>query len=69
MVRRLSPWLGLLVMVASLVWLQLYPDTWMPPAPSTKAPTPETISLVVLNLSHGGQDSGVILHEGMVEKI
>jgi N-acetylmuramoyl-L-alanine amidase len=67
MVRRLSPWLGLLVMVASLVWLQLYPDTWMPPTPSTRAPTPETISLVVLDPGHGGQDSGVMA-AGMLEK-
>ena len=65
--RRLSPWLGLLVMVASLVWLQLYPDTWIPGTPSMKAPTPETISLVVLDPGHGGQDSGVMA-AGILEK-
>ena len=67
MMRRLCPWLGLLVMVASLVWLQLYPDTWIPGTPSTTAPAPETISLVVLDPGHGGLDSGVMA-AGILEK-
>ncbi|MEP6686253.1 MAG: N-acetylmuramoyl-L-alanine amidase [Verrucomicrobiota bacterium] len=69
MMRRLWPWLGLLLMVASFVWLQLYPDTWIPPAPNAMgtATAPEAISLVVLDPGHGGQDSGVMA-AGMLEK-
>ena len=65
--RRLRPWLGLLLMAASLAWLQLYPDTWRPGPPSTTAPAPETISLVVLDPGHGGLDSGVTA-AGVLEK-
>ena len=67
MMQRLGPWLGLLLMVASLAWLQIYPDTWKPAVPSATAPAPETISLVVLDPGHGGQDSGVMA-AGMLEK-
>ena len=67
MMRRLWPWLGLIFMVASLAWLQLYPDTWMPSTPSTTVPAPETISLVILDPGHGGLDSGSMA-AGILEK-
>jgi N-acetylmuramoyl-L-alanine amidase len=67
MMRRLLPWLGLFAMVASLAWLQLYPDTWMPGPPGTTVPASETISLVVLDPGHGGLDSGTMA-AGMLEK-
>ncbi len=68
MMRRVWPWLGLLLMAASLVWLQLYPESWTPVAPSLPAPPAlETVSLVILDPGHGGTDSGVET-AGILEK-
>ncbi len=68
MIRRVWPWLGLLLMVASLAWLQLYPESWTPVTPRTVTPPAlEAISLVVLDPGHGGVDSGVVA-AGVLEK-
>jgi N-acetylmuramoyl-L-alanine amidase len=66
--RPFLAWLGLVLMAASFIWLELTADTTrttrldLPPAPSA-AP----FALVVIDPGHGGQDSGTI-KSGMVEK-
>lgn len=61
-------WLGLVLMAASFVWLQL---TAVPRAPQHSiAPPPPSaapFALVIIDPGHGGQDSGTI-KTGMVEK-
>lgn len=63
--RGLLAWSGLLLMLASFVWLELLP----PGQPTSLAPpTPEnTFGVVVIDAGHGGQDSGAI-QSGIVEK-
>src|SRR5213594_579760 len=55
--RNTVAWMGLLLMIASFVWLQ---STSKPKAPmATRAPAPrEPFAVVVLDPGHGGQDSG-----------
>jgi N-acetylmuramoyl-L-alanine amidase len=55
--RNTVAWMGLLLMIASFVWLQ---STSKPKAPTaTRAPAPrEPFAVVVLDPGHGGQDSG-----------
>jgi len=55
--RSALAWVGLLLMIASFVWLQW---TSKPRTPtSTRAPAPrEPFAVVVLDPGHGGQDSG-----------
>lgn len=65
--RRILPWFGLFLLLGSLAWLQLYPDTWKPVMLPTIALPPEKLSLVVLDPGHGGTDSGVMA-AGMLEK-
>jgi N-acetylmuramoyl-L-alanine amidase len=65
--RSLLAWIGLLLMVASFVWLEV---TAVPRAVTRlePAPPPTTpFALVILDPGHGGQDSGTIKN-GMVEK-
>ena len=65
--RWILAWLGLLLMVASFVWLQLLPrrDTF---PPTTQTPAREQpFALVVIDPGHGGLDSGT-MKTGMVEK-
>jgi N-acetylmuramoyl-L-alanine amidase len=65
--RPLLAWIGLLLMAASFVWLQLLPSRpKLPvdiPAPATSGP----FALVVLDPGHGGQDSGT-MKAGILEK-
>lgn len=61
-------WLGLSLMAASFVWLQLT----MPSRPRSQTEVPlqsagEPFALVVIDPGHGGQDSGT-MKAGMVEK-
>jgi N-acetylmuramoyl-L-alanine amidase len=65
--RSLLAWIGLLLMAASFVWLQLLPSR---PRPRVDIPTPATdgpFALVVLDPGHGGRDSGT-MKAGIVEK-
>jgi N-acetylmuramoyl-L-alanine amidase len=58
---------GLLLMMASLIWLQLFPAS-KEPALSTKSHPPgEVVSLVIIDPGHGGIDSGTI-SGGILEK-
>ncbi|MEY2489032.1 MAG: N-acetylmuramoyl-L-alanine amidase [Verrucomicrobiota bacterium] len=65
--RPFLAWIGLLLMVASFVWLQLLSPKSGPqvdiPAPATDSP----FALVVLDPGHGGQDSGTMKF-GILEK-
>jgi N-acetylmuramoyl-L-alanine amidase len=64
----LLAWLGLVLMVASFVWLQI---TAVPRGPKQLGLIPvdrdAPFSVVVIDAGHGGQDSGTI-KTGMVEK-
>src|SRR3979409_1557212 len=65
--RPFLAWIGLLLMVAAFVWLQLLsPKSGLQvdiPAPATDSP----FALVVLDPGHGGQDSGT-MKSGILEK-
>jgi N-acetylmuramoyl-L-alanine amidase len=65
-IRDVVAWLGLLLMLGSLVWWEWIPR---PPRVIVIPPTSahEPFSLVVLDPGHGGQDSGAICG-GIVEK-
>ena len=64
--QNVVAWLGLLLMVGSLIWWE-----WIPRPPRVSAIPPtrphEPFSLVVLDPGHGGQDSGAICG-GIIEK-
>ena len=66
--RRILAWLGLLLMLASFVWMQWtskpQPAKWIRAQPS---PTPAPFAVVVLDPGHGGQDSGAMCG-GILEK-
>jgi len=65
--RSLLAWLGLLLMAASFVWLQLLPRT-APFSLTTQEPASEQpFALVVIDPGHGGLDSGT-MKGGMIEK-
>jgi N-acetylmuramoyl-L-alanine amidase len=49
--------IGLLLMLASLVWLQLFPGS-KEPVLSIKSKRPAEVSLVIIDPGHGGIDSG-----------
>ena len=57
---------GLLLMLASLIWLQLFPRS-REPALTGKEERPGKISLVVIDPGHGGIDSGTT-SGGVLEK-
>lgn len=67
-IQRAFATAGLLLMAASFVWLQLLP---VPPRRSGSAEgkkqTEGSISLVVIDAGHGGQDSGT-MRDGILEK-
>jgi N-acetylmuramoyl-L-alanine amidase len=58
--------LGIMVMAASLVWLDSLPHIEHPVQPQTSA-SPGSFPLIVLDAGHGGQDSGAMC-AGMMEK-
>jgi N-acetylmuramoyl-L-alanine amidase len=58
--------IGLLLMVASLVWLELLPAT-REPAVSIKPRRPAEVSLVIIDPGHGGIDPGTSAN-GVLEK-
>jgi len=60
-VRRVIPWLGLLLLAISFVWLIQLPAPLRPSAAKKKpAVRGEETLLVVLDPGHGGQDSGAM---------
>ena len=65
--RPFVAWIGLLLMLASFVWLQfLWPASR--PQVDVQIPAPEgPFAVVVLDPGHGGQDSGTI-KAGLLEK-
>src|SRR5947208_8808282 len=60
---------GLLLMIASFVWMQRIPGRQRPVKPqiAQPQPTPKPFVVVVLDPGHGGQDSGAICG-GVLEK-
>jgi N-acetylmuramoyl-L-alanine amidase len=65
--RAILAWVGLLLMAASLIWLQLWPESWQPVATSVPATPEDFFALVVLDPGHGGTDSGAMC-AGVLEK-
>jgi len=64
--RPVLAWIGLLLMAASFIWLQLLPRT--PSQRSALAPpTAGPFTVVVIDPGHGGRDSGTI-KDGISEK-
>jgi N-acetylmuramoyl-L-alanine amidase len=67
--RGILAWIGLLLMIASFIWMQRMSKPG--PARSTKAKQPSAgsgrFAVVVLDPGHGGQDSGAICG-GVLEK-
>jgi N-acetylmuramoyl-L-alanine amidase len=64
-VRIVLAWVGLLLMVASLAWLELLPDARNPQAGPRQVG--QTFPVVVIDPGHGGQDSGAVCGN-MLEK-
>jgi N-acetylmuramoyl-L-alanine amidase len=65
--QPLVAWIGLLLMVASFVWLQFLSPASRPQV-DVQAPAPEgPFAVVVLDPGHGGQDSGT-MKAGLLEK-
>jgi N-acetylmuramoyl-L-alanine amidase len=65
--RRFVAWAGLLLMVASIGWLQLAPRAGAPDdEPTAEQPT-GPIACVIIDAGHGGPDSGAV-HAGVQEK-
>jgi N-acetylmuramoyl-L-alanine amidase len=64
--RNLFATIGLLLMLASLIWLQLLPPL-KEPALSSKSQPPGEVLLVIIDPGHGGIDSGTI-SGGVLEK-
>src|SRR5438876_11287834 len=68
-IRRILALSGLLLMIASFIWMQRIPK----PGPTTRAKTarppttPKAFAVVVLDPGHGGQDSGAMCN-GVLEK-
>lgn len=59
--------LGLVLMAASLLWLQFLPKWQRAAGPSARAVQPGPVKLVVIDAGHGGNDSGA-LRNGVAEK-
>ncbi len=64
--RNIPAVIGLLLMLASLIWLQLLPSR-KEPALSRKSQRPGEVSLVIIDAGHGGIDSGTTAG-GVLEK-
>src|SRR6266536_4951802 len=68
-IRHILALSGLLLMAASFIWMQRMPK----PQPTAKSrtaqpsATPKAFAVVVLDLGHGGQDSGAMC-DGVLEK-
>ena len=56
--RNVLAIIGLLLMLASLIWLQLFPQPKEPVLAPGKPQRPGEISLVIIDPGHGGIDSG-----------
>ncbi|HXM32468.1 MAG TPA: N-acetylmuramoyl-L-alanine amidase [Chthoniobacterales bacterium] len=65
--RSILAWLGLLLMVASFVWLQLLPRRDTFPEPTQEPAREQPFAVVVIDPGHGGLDSGT-MKAGMIEK-
>lgn len=65
--RSILAWLGLLLMAASFVWLQLLPRIATFPPTTQKRTGEEPFAVVVIDPGHGGLDSGT-MKAGMIEK-
>jgi len=65
--RSILAWLGLLLMAASFVWLQLLPRTATFSLTTQKPASEQPFALVVIDPGHGGLDSGT-MKGGMIEK-
>jgi N-acetylmuramoyl-L-alanine amidase len=58
--RHVLAWIGLLLMILSFVWLQLFTPGSRPQVDLPALPAAGPFALVVLDPGHGGQDSGAM---------
>ena len=65
--RSILAWLGVLLMVASFVWLQFLPRIATFPETTRKRASEQPFAVVVIDPGHGGLDSGT-MKAGMIEK-
>ena len=65
--RSAGAWLGLLLILLSLAWVETLPKAERPPSTSARAVQPGPVSLVIIDPGHGGQDSGA-MRNGVMEK-
>jgi N-acetylmuramoyl-L-alanine amidase len=67
--RSILALLGLLLMIASFIWMQLAPrrESITKSTKAQRPPTPRPFAVVVLDPGHGGQDSGAMCG-GILEK-
>ncbi len=65
--RSTIAWLGLVLMMASLIWFELLPP--LPRLTRARVPTAKSgpLSLVIIDAGHGGDDSGT-MRDGVMEK-
>jgi len=68
-IRTILAFLGLLLLIASFIWLEWTsrPGPIARPAPAQPSPKPQPFAVVVLDPGHGGQDSGA-MYGGIFEK-
>lgn len=62
-----AAFVGLLLIVASVIWLEALPRRERIAAPAANAKHSGAVSLVVIDAGHGGQDSGT-MRNGVMEK-
>jgi N-acetylmuramoyl-L-alanine amidase len=68
-IRGILAWVGLVLLIASFVWMQRMSSKPQPPRSTRAQPsaTPGPFAVVVLDPGHGGQDSGAMCG-GVLEK-
>ncbi|MGZ5023133.1 MAG: N-acetylmuramoyl-L-alanine amidase family protein, partial [Chthoniobacterales bacterium] len=65
--RSTIAWLGLAVMIASLVWFAVLPAPLRLTRPNVATPRTGPVRLVIIDPGHGGDDSGT-MRNGVMEK-
>src|SRR6059036_2786911 len=66
-IRRILALSGLLLMIASFIWMQRAPKRGSTTRTARSPATPRPFAVVVLDPGHGGQDSGAMCN-GVLEK-
>lgn len=65
--RSFFAWLGLLLIILSVFWMEMLPPFEPRPAAPAPAPAANGFGAVIIDAGHGGQDSGA-MQSGVVEK-